>query len=95
MNIYSEETTPRLEIVEKKTEAGQFIGVRFFVETPVTLKNAHGMTQTVRGPNEKVDGDDDSSAVTFWCKASQPEPLLNMLRKAAGDLDRFCDPHGS
>lgn len=92
VNVYSNEMTNRLEVVEKKTPAGQFVGVRFFIETPVTIKNIHGMKSTFRGPFEMVDGDDDSSAVTFWCKASQPEPLLNMLRKALSDLDRFCDP---
>ena len=93
VNLYSDELTNRIEVLEKKTQAGQFVGLRIFIETPVTIKNVHGMKSTFKGPFEKIDGDDDSSAVTFWCKATQPEPLLNLLRKALHDLDRFCEPH--
>lgn len=86
MNVYSDELTTKLEIVEKKTEAGEFVGVRFYIETPVTLKNNYGAKQIVRGPFEKVDGDDDSSAVTLWAKAGSPDILLKLLRKAAAAL---------
>lgn len=92
MNVYSDELTSRLEIVERKTEAGEFIGLRIYIETPVTLKNEHGMKQIVRGPFEKIDGDDDTSAVTLWVRSDAPDMLLKLLRKAALELSQAI-PH--
>jgi hypothetical protein len=71
-----------MKIVRKSTEAGDFIGVRLFIETPVTLHNKPQATQIVRGPYMRTDGDDDSSAVTFWALASDTRKLREMFYKA-------------
>lgn len=93
LNVYSDELTSRMEIVERETQAGKFIGIRIFIETPVTIKNEHGMKAIFRGPFEKEDGDDDSSAVTFWARAEAPDLLLKLFRKAALELSQAISPH--
>src|SRR5262245_48680850 len=95
VNLYSEELTRRIEIVEKSTEAGDFVGVRFYIETPVTIRNQHNMTQIVRGPYEKVDGDDDSSAVTFWTKRADCGALKELFRSAVLELGQWLDGEGA
>lgn len=87
LNVYREEITERIELVKKSTEAGDFIGVRFFIETPVTLRNPPQATQLVRGPYMRVDGDDDSSAVTFWALEADQRTLRAALHKAIKLLD--------
>ncbi len=37
VNVYSEEMTDRIEIVEKVTPDGKFTGLRFYLELPVTV----------------------------------------------------------
>src|SRR5258708_4134484 len=37
VNIYAEETTPQIEIIEKTTPDGSFTGIRFWLHLPVTL----------------------------------------------------------
>lgn len=64
INIYAEEITQHVEIVEKTTLEGTFTGVRFWLHLPVTLEDG---TQA-QGPFIHGPGDDDSSAVTFWGK---------------------------
>jgi hypothetical protein len=95
LNVYSDELTDRVEVVNKTTSAGDFIGVRLFIETPITLKNQHGMKQVVRGPSEPVDGDDDSSAVTLWARTASPEVLLRALRTAVLLLEQRVAPRFS
>ena len=90
VNVYREEITDRIEIVEKTTEAGDFIGVRFYIETPVTLRNPPQAAQIVRGPYMRVDGDDDSSAVTFWALKADHRKLREMLAAA----QKLLDEHG-
>lgn len=85
VNVYAEEMTNRVEIIEKTTPEGSFTGVRFYLELPVTLPHGNegkGL-QTVRGPFMHKPGDDDSAAVTFWGKSD----LREVLRTALAQLD--------
>lgn len=79
VNVYAEEMTQRVEIVEKHTMEGTFTGVRFYLELPATVKG-----QQHRGPFIHREGDDDSSAVTFWGKRE----LRKALKKALALLDK-------
>jgi hypothetical protein len=78
-NIYAEEITDRIEIVEKQTPDGTFTGARFYLELPVSLG-----TGQAQGPFIHRPGDDDSAAVTFWGKRE----LLKALAKAVAALER-------
>ena len=75
INVYAEEMTDRIEIIEKEVEGQTFTGLRFWLAFP--------------GPDGKPQwfmhrpGDDDSSAVTFWGK----QDLRANLRKALALLD--------
>jgi hypothetical protein len=57
INIYSEELTPRIEIVEKTAaNTGEtFVGLRFYLKSPPEL---HSTAE-----------DDDTSAVTLWARS--------------------------
>lgn len=67
VNIYAEELTPRVEIVHKTTSAGNsFIGLRIYLELPISVPAPGGHSITHHGPFIRSSGDDDSSAVTFW-----------------------------
>lgn len=88
VNVYAEEMTEKIEIVRKHTADGEFTGVRFYLELPVTVplidKDGTVLGNTVhRGPFMHRQGDDDSSAVTFWGKRD----LMNMLKKSLALLD--------
>jgi len=60
VNIYAEEITDRLELVEAIAEntGAKFYGIRFY------LKSSDEMIPPKHS-------DDDSSAVTFWIKSSK------------------------
>jgi len=96
VNIYAEEMTNKVEIVEK----GGFTGLRFYLELPVTLpgrivssnnaverekqlKPAFGEITQIAGPFKHGRDDDDSSAITFWGKRD----LREVLKKALAMLD--------
>jgi hypothetical protein len=98
VNVYAEEMTNRIEVIEKETKDGKFTGVRFYLYLPVTLGVGRVTEQVgptvmldprsnedtqVRGPFLHNLGDDDSSAVTFWGK----QGLRAALRKALEKLD--------
>lgn len=83
VNVYSEEITNRVEIIEKETPDGKFTGVRFYLELPVTVPLNHGGVAIHKGPFMHRPGDDDSSAVTFWGK----QDLRAVLRSALDLLD--------
>lgn len=85
INVYAEEMTDKVELIEKTTKDGTFVGVRFWLELPVTVKSdPDGPQQHVRGPFLHHADDNDSSAVTFWGKAQ----LKVALRKALDLLER-------
>lgn len=79
VNIYAEEMTQRVEIIEKENKEGKFTGLRFYLELPATVAG-----QQVKGPFIHGPGDDDSSAVTFWGK----QDLREVLKKALDLLDK-------
>lgn len=81
VNIYAEEITDRIEIVEKTTLDGTFTGIRFYLELPVTIPaNFSGeQTTNIRGPFHHNPGDDDSAAVTFWGKTALRETLTKAI----------------
>lgn len=88
VNVYAEETTDRVEIISKTTEAGTFTGLRIYLELPISMPGSGGHHITHRGPFiHGPGGDDDSSAVTFWGK----QDLRHLLRKALAELDRYYD----
>jgi hypothetical protein len=78
VNIYAEEMTDRIEIIEKEVEGSKFTALRFYLELPVTVNG-----KQLSGPFIHRPGDDDSSAVTFWGKRD----LRVMLRKALDMLN--------
>ena len=84
VNIYAEEMTDRIEIVEKEIDGHKFTALRFYLYLPVTIPESKlGKAENVRGPFIHREGDDDSAAVTFWGKRD----LRVMLRKALEMLD--------
>lgn len=99
VNVYAEEITDRVEIVEKDG----FTGVRFYLELPVTVGGLHGAHRSVEGaavhpptsglpaqvagPFVHKPGDDDSAAVTFWGKRD----LRRVLAKALALLSARVD----
>lgn len=80
VNIYAEEMTERVEVIEKRVGSRNFTAVRFYLYLPVTTSPGHN----VRGPFKHAQDDDDSSAVTFWGK----KDLRVVLRKALKLLDK-------
>lgn len=88
VNVYAEEMTERIEIVRKRTADGEFTGVRFYLELPISVPAAGGHMITHRGPFIHHPGDDDSSAVTFWGKTD----LRKVLYKALAMLDKHYEP---
>lgn len=85
VNIYAEEMTEKVEIIEKNG----FTGVRFWLELPVTrfdlgpIGGKSNEPQQIRGPFMHKPDDNDSAAVTFWGK----EKLKVALRKALDLLE--------
>jgi hypothetical protein len=89
VNVYAEEMTDRVELVSKKNDDGEFTGLRFYLELPVTRGNGDpAYTEQVKGPFIHRKGDDDSSAVTFWGKRD----LRKLLVKGLALLDKHYDP---
>lgn len=69
VNVYAEETTDRVEVVYKSNREGEWIGLRFYLELPISYPIAGGHQVTQRGPTLQAPGGTDrSSAVTFWGK---------------------------
>ena len=84
VNVYAEEMTLRVEIIEKQIAGQTFTGLRFYLELPVTEPCSFDeLPRQIRGPFIHRPGDDDSSAVTFWGKRD----LRVLLRKALAMLD--------
>lgn len=87
VNVYAQEITPRVEIVEATANntGARFVGVRFYLDSADSLKPpAHP--------------DDDSSAVTFWVKSTRAgfkhgdeEALAKIFEVAAETLRRKGD----
>jgi hypothetical protein len=71
VNVYSEEITERVELVEKTVgDTGEtFYGVRFFLASPAEL-------------HRKDQGDDDAPSVTFWGDRPDRDMVRKILSKA-------------
>ena len=90
VNVYAEEMTDRIEIIQKEIDGNKFTGLRFYLELPVTInpiatKAFNIQPDNVSGPFIHHIGDDDSAAVTFWGK----KDLRKMLQIAMNELDKF------
>lgn len=93
VNIYAEEMTDKVELIEKETKDGKFVGVRFYLELPVTVPGdvsvtpddgrvvikGSGAPAHIQGPFIHHPLDNDSAAVTFWGKAKLKIALLKAL----------------
>lgn len=92
VNIYAEEITQRIELVEKNG----FIGLRFYLELPVTqhMDDGRGYVQH-KGPFMHHPNDDDSAAVTFWGKYDTMlnfERAVEILRAFKGHIEANGNP---
>lgn len=88
VNIYAEEMTDRIEIIEKDIEGHKFTALRFYLYLPTTKGyDIDGNPINVQGPFVHRLGDDDSAAVTFWGK----QDLRKMLKQALDMLDQHYD----
>ena len=84
INIYAEEITDRIEVVRKTVDGIEFTGLRFYLYMPVTLADG----RAVSGPFIHREGDDDSSAVTFWGKpGAHVQDLLTNAQSALDEAD--------
>lgn len=63
VNVYAEELTDRIEIIERKVNGNTFTGLRFYLELPVTTMPSG---EQMRGPFLHGPSDDESAAVTLW-----------------------------
>lgn len=96
VNVYAEEMTDRVEIISKDIDGRRFTGLRLYLYLPVTCQaqtqhvtgTIEHRTQQVRGPFIHHEGDDDSSAVTFWGKSDLRAVLRTMLTKLDEHYDR-------
>ena len=71
INVYAEEITNRVEIVEKTVGGRVFTGLRFYLYLPVTMHPyaiQDEIKDQISGPFIHHKDDDDSAAVTFWGK---------------------------
>lgn len=92
VNVYAEEMTDRIELVQKEIDGEKFVGLRFYLELPVTIpiqdQSGQVIANTVhKGPFMHRQGDDDSAAVTFWGK----KDFRDVLRSALDKLDKYYD----
>lgn len=79
VNIYAEEMTDRVEVVETVSKNGEtFTGIRFYIYTPVSYRGLPE-GEKIQGPFLHSPDDDDSSAITFWSKRKLREALLKAL----------------
>jgi hypothetical protein len=76
VNIYAEEMTNRIEIIEKEIDGIKFEACRFYLYLPVTVGD-----RQYEGPFIHREGDDDSAAVTFWSRGKLREILQQAIEK--------------
>lgn len=90
VNIYSEEMSDDVEIIERTTKYGTFTGVRMYTYLPVTTPLIDPKTGKQIGATQHQGkfmhhpDDDDSSAVTFW-GAEDIRPKLRKMIEALDD----------
>lgn len=86
VNVYAEEMTDRIEIIEKVIDGQTFEACRFYLYLPVTQKmylEPEFKVENIQGPFIHRKGDDDSAAITFWSRGK----LRGTLQKAIDLLD--------
>jgi hypothetical protein len=89
VNVYAEEMTDRVEIVQKTIDGVTFTGLRFYLELPVTYPAGHSLAGgSISGPFMHHPGDDDRAAVSFWGKRDLRD-LLDVAR------DRLNEHYGN
>lgn len=76
INVYAEELTDRVEIVEKEVDGKHFYGIRLYLYLPIAVgRNNHPVQPEAKqeiisghiaGPFIHHKGDDDSAGITFW-----------------------------
>lgn len=93
VNIYAEEMTERVEIIEKRIEGHTFTGLRLYLELPASYHTGIGGHVYPAKPDDKIQashlaapfihhpGDDDSAAITFWGKRDLRDVLRIMLAR--------------
>jgi len=80
VNVYAEEMTRRVEIIEKEIDGITFTGLRIYLYLPVTTPDGG----EIKGPFIHREGDDDSSAITIWGKSALRDVLRDALEKLDG-----------
>jgi hypothetical protein len=101
VNVYAEELTDRVEIVEKVINGVTFTGLRMYMYLPVTLKAGTKEESQLSGPFIHGENDDDSAAITFWGKSDLRETLmiaLNILNihydeRSKNESSKRTDPY--
>jgi hypothetical protein len=107
VNVYAEEMTDIIEIVEKIIDGVKFTGVRFYLYLPVTVRGKayeedgkyyDGKVEQIQGPfihRARVEGkgiqEDDDSSAITFWGKSD---LRVTLRKALTMLDDYYILHG-
>jgi hypothetical protein len=85
VNVYSEELTDDVRLIEKRDIVGEdgdlvtFHGIRLFLESSDKMHT----TPT----------DDDRSAVTFWFRESEAERMYALFRRAASTATLVAVAH--
>ena len=88
VNVYAEEMTNRVELVTKEIDGRTYTGVRFYLYLPADIPDPNTMKpRHIRGPFTHHEGDDDSSAVTFWGKRDLRLVLRLALALLGDDAD--------
>jgi septum formation topological specificity factor MinE len=88
VNVYAEEMTTRVERVVKAIDGQEYVGMRVYLELPVTTPQGE-----VAGPFLDSVGDDDSAAITFWSRQRLATILARMLAMLATDRDAHVRKH--
>lgn len=85
VNIYAEEMTDRIEVIEKEIDGVKFEALRMYMYLPVTHAG-----ENIQGPFLHREGDDDSAAITFWSRGK----LKEILQRAIEVLDEHHNRKG-
>lgn len=99
VNIYAEELTARVEVIEKPTEGKCYYGLRLYLELPISVPSPNGTAVSHRGPFIHKMGDDDSAAVTFWADSLDELENLSIrlnsaVRRRLNRLSMDIDTYG-
>lgn len=96
VNVYAEEMTDRVEIVSKTINGQEFTGLRIYLELPVSILEKEGKDgiKQLKGPFIHHNGDDDSSAVTFWGKRDLRMVLLKALNMLTEHYEKQVNTTG-